>query len=83
MFLIDPYENHAGVYLEFQHVTSYQESHSAIEVEHFGSLEFVFNEVFMLLKLLNLNTLIIYIYIYILKFYYLIIHIIKENNNFI
>jgi hypothetical protein len=78
MFLIDPYENHAGVYLEFQHMTSYQESHSAIEVEHFGSLEFVFNEVFMLLKLLNLNTLIIYI----LKFYYLIIHIIKENNNF-
>ena len=78
MFLIDPYENHAGVYLEFQHMTSYQESHSAIEEEHFGSLEFVFNEVFMLLKLLNLNTLIIYI----LKFYYLIIHIIKENNNF-
>ena len=64
MFLIDPYENHAGVYLEFQHMTSYQESHSAIEVEHFGSLEFVFNEVFMLLKLLNLNTLIIIKYIY-------------------
>jgi len=68
-------------YLEFQHVTSYQESHSAIEVEHFGSLEFVFNDVFMLVILLNLNTLYIYIYIG-LKFYYLIIHIIKENNNF-